>query len=317
MGFLPILGRDGRDVAWTDGVETHPGRGWRFGWTGLDDLISETTRFGKSKSTVFCRSKSSNFGFWNDFWPVRGNPEPGTYTGTALTFRQLDDTVAGGLPHGGNVSPDTKHVLWAGLGGSNEGRMVMGMLYDRVGTYEACPMNSSTQTMTNTLTPQRYTTSLGIMATNQVAITGASVVLSALTYTNQGGSSKAVPAPGNYGFNAWNSTAGPGQTAAVVDCGGAVAAGGGAPFLPLAAGDSGVQNVISYTSTTDATGTFCFVLGYPIAYFGFDGPALKDLFRACVAMERIVDGAHLSVAMLMNATVNINEFSGMFGAAWG
>lgn len=314
MGFLPILGRDGRDVAWSNGVELHPGRGWRLGWAGLDDLISEATQSGKSRAQHFCKSSgiaTPNW-LWRDFWPVQGNPEPGTYTGSALTARQLDDTVAGGFPHGGNVSTDTKHLLWCGLQGSGVGNHIMGMLYDRVLTYEACPSSNSLQSMTNTLTAQRYTTSLGIMATVQAALTS-TATFSALTYTNQGGSSKTVPGVANYNITATGITTGPTIAAHMF-----TPSVGGQPFYPLAAGDSGVENIVSYQMAgNDATGTICFILGYPIAYFGFDQPDVKDLLRACVAMERIFDGAHLSLAVNTVGQTQINEQTGMFGVAWG
>lgn len=328
VGFLPVL-TDRGVLAFTDGREFHPGPAWRASYSGFDDIVSE---YAAEKSCLRTWSKygdvlgyGQNWG-WNDFWPCCGNPEPGTYPGTAKTLRQLDDTVVGSIYHGGNVSTDTKHLLHQQYlhgnvfgGTSNIGVM---LLVDRVATYESCPMGTSTQTMTNSLTAQRYVGTglpgLQIVCTTQVNHTSNGGTLASLTYVDQDGNTGiSLPNPTLVGMEPRQT---PSATAAASVNGGPEQS----PFLPLVAGDSGVRSITNYTTNqTDATGLLCFALVYPIAYLAVCDPSssvgygMAEYIRRTPALPRIYDGACLNVMGMHRSNSQTVVMQGMLGFGWG
>ena len=327
VGFLPVLA-GGKVLAWTDGREYHPGKGWNASPTGFDDLISEYVA-GKSLVKPWSKygdvlGRGQNWG-WNDFFPCAGNPQPGSYTGTAKTLRQLDDTVAGAMYHGGNVSTDTKHLLWQQYNQANifGGLNNLGVLLivDRVATYEACPMGTSTQSMTNSLTAQRYVGTglpgLQIVCTTQVNHTSNGGTLASLTYVDQDNNSTSLPGPTLI-------TLDPQQTPSTTACACVNSGGEQSPFLPLAAGDSGVRSITDYTTNqTDATGKLCFALVYPIAFLAIADASssvafgMADYVRRTPGMARIQDGAYLNMMGLHRSNSQTVYINGMLGFGWG
>lgn len=326
-GYIPVHAWDGSEIAWTDGKEFHPGRAWRCGYSGFDDIIKEVSaekcHFQTWHKYGDVLGRGQNWG-WNDFWPCAGNPQPGDYSGATQTLRQLDETTAGAIYHGGNVSTDTKHLLWstywhANIFGSGPTIGAI-LLMDRVATYEACPMATSTQTMDNTLAPQRYVgtgeTGLQIVCTTQVNHTSNNGALASLTYIDNQGNSTALPNPSLITMN-------PQQTPSPLKAACVNTGDDGSPFLPLAPGDSGVRRIVSYTTNqTDATGLICFALVAPIAYIAVAedtaiGWGMADYVRKTPQLVRIHDGACLNVMGLHRLNSTTNSLNGMFGFGWG
>ena len=90
-----------------------------MGFSSHDDLISQITVNGRFLRTDVNKliATAQVAGSWHDMGPaLAGFPFGDTtatnnYAGTSLTFVATDDTSAGAIPHGGNVSTLTKHIV--------------------------------------------------------------------------------------------------------------------------------------------------------------------------------------------------------------
>lgn len=292
-------------------------------FTGMDDIINQTTSNGKMHlGTWYKRPLASGFQpqtAWIDFWPCAGYPCAGAYSGTALTARKLDDTMAGAWWHGGNVSTATKHLTSISFWCNGGSTPVMAMMYDRVVDYQNCTIASTTQTMDNTATIARYDGTTGIarlqiMPTVQVTM-GAARALGTWNYKNQANSAAAVPNAANMTLATTTCVAGVNNPAM-----GALSP-SGQPFVWLAAGDYGVRSITDYTFASSTTGTLCLSLVAPLAYMTQQtfGQFLGwDTVRQYACLERLIDGAHVSF-MNRNATGNTDAFRmhGSASVAWG
>lgn len=298
---------------------------WFSPFSGTNNMLTQLL-LAQRKMSLWCKNAfqwGTPLGTrWLDYWCVGGNPVGGTYTGTALTLRQFDDTVSGGLPHGGNVSTKVKNILngWiysnAGIGTA--------YLYDRVADYPGTTMTGTTQTMVNTLAAQRYISAgepgLMVMPTITAQInftTGGG--LASMTYVNQAGASKSYPGNAvDYGFENHGQTASnviPAECA-MMD----VNVLGTIPFVPLAAGDSGARSITNYASDTADTagGSVCWVLCKPLALIcnnALNTYAQYDYVRQVVGMTVIKDGAHLTF-MAYNHSTAANLIAGGFDFGW-
>jgi hypothetical protein len=114
------------------------------GFSSLDDFINEITVNGKFLRTDWNKNMlpttAGVAGEWNSLSRGSGNPTADTVlnAGTNLAFQQLSDAVAGaaGIRHGGNVSPDYKHILNAsGFSAAATTMPAVLMLVDLLGFY--------------------------------------------------------------------------------------------------------------------------------------------------------------------------------------
>ena len=306
--WLPVI-YGGRVLAWLRGrrgrteVEV-----LRCAVNGLDQMINAATTLGQRLSQQYTKIAVTGLAAlgWYDYYTV--GPGGGTFTGTALTARRFTDLTTGAIPHGGNVSPAVKIITGAWGMAYNMG--VCFLLYDRVLTYEACTISGGLQNMTNTLTAQRYISAgqpgLGILCTIQTQL-NISPNISALKYTNQAGTTGQSVATA--AALTLNSAAATPDNTTPARCAAQYAAStsNDVLFYPLAVGDSGAQKIESFTTSAAATGTICFTLAHPFAYFPSPGAALAgqyDFVRQLTVLERIYDGACLN--FFVNATANNN-----------
>jgi hypothetical protein len=302
---LPVI-HGNKIVAWVEGSSWHRDvKVWMIG--GIDQLINAATVNGQTLSqnfTFISSGASFNANEWWDLWPVGG----GDYSGTAFTSRQFTDTTAGAIPHGGNVSPKTKVITSAYI--VDESTIGVYMLYDRVLSYEACDMTGALKNLTNSLAAQRYIGAgqpgLRIMSTVQLSLLSSN--LTALSYTNQAGTAgQAMPTGTTISTNTPPGSPVTGTTAAAM---GWSWNGGVGPtwilLLPMATGDTGVQSIQSYTtSSLQASSPVAFVLVHPIAFIPTPAAGTGgqyDLVRQLPVLERIFDGACLSFAINMNTS---------------
>lgn len=296
-----------------------------LGFAGIavyDDIISSLaagqgfrSNFSKAHTTA---PVISNF---TDLWPVAGNPGPGAYGGTALTAKQFTDATAGAIYLNGNVSPATKYLLAAAAVSS--GTQPTLILYDRVLTYETNSFVASSQTFTNTLTAQRYNGSglpgLNAAVTTQTVFGATTNQISALTYTNQAGTTaQAMPttrACFTIASAAAPTTALGARLVCPCDTGGTVL---WSQYLPMASGDTGVRKLEAFTCSAANTGTMCFVLlremmWIPLGTAGL--PTQIDNVLQIGGLDRIYDGACLSMlAYWPSATAS--TFNGYIKAVW-
>lgn len=216
------------------------------------------------------------------------------WAGTALTWRTCDEATGNGtqifgMPHGGNVSPATKHVVNAtGVGGAATGVGNL-ILVDMQGYWPGISTNSaSTQTLSGTPS-LRYANGEGCrLYFVQTVAAGATPHNISLSYTNSGGT-------GSRSLGATVSMTASAIVTHISHTG--TAANNFAPFLPLQAGDTGVRNVSSVTfSAASGAGTGALVLARPLLSLplitGFNLTE-RDCISMLPSLPRVLDGACL------------------------
>jgi hypothetical protein len=217
------------------------------------------------------------------------------------------------------VSTDTKHILNLGVWtNAATGAPSVLMLVDLLGVYPRIDLNSSSaQTLTNTATLPRYTDGKGVRAFLSVSeAPGATPANFTMSYTNPG------------------STSGRGLAATVALTVSAIAghilhsgtaAANFGPFLPLAAGDTGVKSVESVTlSAAMAAGSGAIgnlVLCKPLASIPITTAfqaAERDLLNQLPSLPKVEDGACLGFLLFTGAAVAANtQFQGYLDLGWG
>ncbi len=280
-------------------------------WTGFDyGELKAAIAAGRLHRGVFSKNTIPNLttGSWIDTWAVAGAPL-GSFAGAAYTARQMDDTVAGGIWDGGNQAPLTKFLVngqFNAAGSSSAGNVCI-LVYDRVLTYESCGWPILSQAMTNGVAAQRYVAAgmpgLKCSVIVQTLIDATAATLDELTYVDQDGNAATMPTtlPVEHGV----SLVATGMTA---PCFSTAPASTWSPYLPLAAGDSGMRSITSHTwnaSAALATGTLTYVLGYPIAMIVGNPPLVGasvevETLGERLTISRVYDGAHL--AMMIRST---------------
>lgn len=291
-----------------------------MGFSSMDEMIqkitvnSQAARVDWNKN--FLPTSAAVAGEWHCLARGAGNPSSDTIynTGTSLAFQSVDDTVAGsgGMRHGGNVSPATKHIVNASAGTSAAATAPsVLMLVDLLGFYRVTSVTTTTaQTLNNTITLPRYTDGVGVMAfawnTNATAM-GAATPTITLNYTNQAG------------------TAGRTTPAVLPTCKTAAAnglimySGTGAgkynPFIPLAGGDTGIRSIQSLTlSASYVSGEFAIALCKPLITLPIGALGVvteRDYVNGLPSLPRVYDGANLIWLMGSGAATPVN--SGLFG----
>lgn len=275
---------------------------------------NQTARVDWNKS--FLPTSAAVAGEWHCLARGAGNPSSDTIynTGTNLAAQAVSDTNAGsgGMRHGGNVSPATKHIVNASAGTSatTTAPAVM-MLVDLVLFYRVTSVTVTTaQTLDNTITLPRYTDGAGLMAfawnTSATAM-GAATPTITLNYTNQAG------------------TAGRTTPTVLPTCKTAAAnglilySGTGAgkynPFIPLAGGDTGIRSIQSLTlSASYVSGEFAIALCKPLITLPIGALGVvteRDYVNGLPSLPRVYDGANLIWLMGSGAATPVN--SGLFG----
>jgi hypothetical protein len=302
------------------------------GFSSLDDFISETTVNGKFLRTDWNKNvlptTTQVAGMWYDLACGAGNPGSDTAYGggTNLAFQALDDTstTSPGIPHGGNVSTDTKHIINASAFSAAATTMpCVFMLVDRLGFYPITTTTLTTnQTLNNTVPfpAGRHSSGAGLRAyvvTSSGAATtamGAGTPNISMTYTNQSGTSgKTTPTVLPAGL-----TANPKGAIPYSGTG----AGKYGPFMPLAAGDSGIQSVQNFQlSATYTSGVLNLVICRPLLTLPMTTigvAAERDLLNQVPSLPRVYDGANLSWLMYAGANTPVNSaFYGHLDFAWG
>jgi hypothetical protein len=250
---------------------------------------------------------------------LNGTPVANAFAGTALAWRTCDETTGNGtqifgLPHGGNVSPDTKHVLnVAALTSVATGVPAQLMLCDLQGYWPGITNNSATaQTLTGTPT-LRYTNGAGCrLFWVQTAAAGATAQNIALSYSNTVPTSGrtlpvtvAMTASGIVGHISHSGTA----------------ANNYGPFLPLASGDTGVSTVATVTFSAANTGTGALCLARPLLTLPLTTVSVaaeRDLLNQLPSLPRVMDGACLTWLYFAGAaTAASTNFYGAVEVGWG
>jgi hypothetical protein len=287
----------------------------------MDDLVNEITsgKFNRADWNKITGGTTYTAGRWYDFSGLAGTPVANAFAGTALAWRTCDELTGNGtqifgLPHGGNVSPDTKHVLnVAALTSVATGVPAQLMLVDLQGYWPGITNNSATaQTLTGTPS-LRYTNGAGCrLFWVQTAAAGATAQNIALSYSNT------VPTAGRTLPVTVAMTAS-GIVGHISHSG--TAANNYGPFLPLASGDTGVSTVATVTFSAANTGTGALCLARPLLTLPLTTVSVaaeRDLLNQLPSLPRVMDGACLTWLYFAGAAAAANtNFYGAVEVGWG
>lgn len=272
-----------------------------MGFTSQDDLINQISTNAKT-DTVICSKTlpaAGTAGAWTDLGNAAGIPVAATYGAADLTWTDTDDTWSeGALYHGGNVSTATKHFLSAGVCCvAAAGAPWFLMCVDDVGYVKLSGANvSSTGTKTVTMTAlsgsHRYPNGEGLrMYVSALGALGANAPTCIVNYLDTGGGAGAT--------TTFTSTASA-TSGSIINTG--AAANKYNPFLPLAAGDTGVSDIVSvvWAGSAHASGTVIVHLVKPLWCIPVPATGLYtkvDFVNAIPSLRQIKDGANLRFIM--------------------
>lgn len=289
------------------------------GFTSQDDLTAEMSTAGKRLICPYNKTPTTApvAANWYHLWPVGGQPGAGqVYTGTSLDFQQTIDTTAGALYSGGNKLPDYKDLVYINGQASAGATPPFLMLVDQVGYYPLT-QSAGSQVFTNATPPNRYTTTGqgGLQVSLIGAATGGATAsnITVLTYVDQDGNTGATM-PTTPSVAVTVSVVAPSTT-----LGARVLTTVGGPFLPLAAGDSGVQQLTNITFSAANTGLEALVLVRPLATLPLPTALTygeRDLVNQISSLERVYDGACLAFIVFFPVATGCN-FTGEVDVAWG
>ena len=290
-------------------------------FSSMDDLVNEITsgKFNRTDWNKITGGTAYTAARWYDFSGLAGTPVANAFAGTALAWRTCDELTGNGtqifgLPHGGNVSPDTKHVLnVSALTGVATGVPAQLMLVDLQGYWPGITNNSATaQTLTGTPT-LRYTNGAGCrLFFVQTAGNGATAQNISLSYSNTTPTSgRALPVT-------------VAMTASSIV--GHISHSGAAsnnygPFLPLASGDTGVSTVATVTFSAANAGTGALCLARPLLTLPLTTASVaaeRDLLNQLPSLPRVMDGACLTwLYFAGTTTAAATNFYGAVEVGWG
>lgn len=273
----------------------------------IDQLVAsisggKTTRYDGNKITG---GAAYTAGRWYDMSSLNGLPIANTFAGTALNWRACDEATGNGtqifgIPHGGAVAPDLKHLLNMNAWGTAATAVPATlMLVDMEGYYPGINMNLNTAQALSGTPTLRSPNGAGVRAMLvTTATTGATAHNVAMSYTNQAGNAgRALPVTVACTASA--------IVPHITHSG--VAANNYGPFLPLASGDSGIRSVQSVQlSAASGSGTAALVLCRPLAQITISVSGLmteKDLLNQIPSLPRIPDGACLT--WILGAGANV------------
>jgi hypothetical protein len=243
---------------------------------------------------------------WFDTALSPGNPPPNYYASSPGVGTVLAKSDQGGINHGQNVSPNTKHLSrFLILSASATGLPMPYILCDYLYYYPFIDQETSDQPLTNNTSLTRYADGKGVqvLCVSTNANTGTLPIIT-ITYTNSDGVAGRISPP----FVCLSSSV---AGAILTSQTGSTA--NAFPFIPLQAGDSGVRSIqsVQVTGTPDV-GLMCLVLVKPIITgvlleqtAPHEWTALSDS-----QMPRIYDDACLNVLCLPQGSLSGVAFHG-------
>ena len=297
-----------------------------MGFTSQDDLITQLTANGKGDTVVTTKTLSSagTAGAWTLLSGHAGYPPAATFTGSDLVYVATDDTWSEGTIYtGGDVDPATKHFTAGGaccVAAAGAPWYVMAI--DLVGFVPLSGANvSTTGTKTVTMTALANSGSKGDRYPNGEGLRlfvaadtalGANAPTCIINYLDTAGNAGAT--------TTFTSTAslGVGQ---LLNTG--AAANKYNPFLPLAAGDTGVSDIVSlvWSGTAHASGTVIIGLCKPLWTVPVPATGLYnkvDFVNALPSMRKIPDGANIQFLLFQTgATTSAGTINVDFDYAYG
>lgn len=299
-----------------------------MGFTSQDDLLSEITA-GNIDTVVYQKTTvaAGQAGHWQHFLGGAGSIPAATFGGTEATFTATDNTwTEGAIPIGDQTDPTTKHLLSMGVSlVAAAGAPWFILPIDLVGYAKLTTTNvTTTGTKTITMTPisntsanvDRYPYGEGLrLFVASYATMGANAPTMQITYTNSGGTTGRTTTSGCVSTAA--------ATSGTILNSGNVANKYG-PFLPLAAGDTGVKDIenLIWGGTAHASGSVFIGLCKPLCQ-AIPVPAtglfnMVDFVNTLPSLPRLRNGANITfLAFATGATTSGGTFYSTFDYCWG
>jgi len=285
-------------------------------FVSYDDLITEMVAgkrlvlpWAKSHTTAPTAALT-----WYSLWMVGGQPTSGVYTGSNLVHTRTTDLTAGALYHGGDKTPDTKHLIYMNALSSAGAISPTLMLCDQVGYYPIDTYSSTVQfTLDNATGPDRYVSD-GQSGLQAVVISHGTTVAGTITqlaYVDQDGNAGSMPTTPAVALTAGLIGTGTLGSRVITIVSG--------PFLPLAAGDCGMRSITTATVTETGAIPFRILMVKPLAVIPTPVagvPGERDLVMQIANLERVYDDACLMwLAWFGSATAT--TLTGEVDVAWG
>lgn len=276
-----------------------------MGWTSADDLTNQITTNGKLESIVYQKTSVAvgQAGHWQHLLNSAGSIPAATFGGTEATFTATDNTWSeGAIPIGDQTSPATKHILTLGASVvAAAGAPWFVLPIDLVGYAKLTTTNvSTTGTKTITMTAigssaanvDRYAEGAGLrLFIGSYSAMGANAPTMQVTYTNSAGATGKVTTAGC--VSTASATSG-----TILNSGNAANKYG--PFLPLAAGDTGVKDIESviWGGTAHASGSvfvgLCKPLSMPIPVPATGLYNILDFVNTLPSFPKLRNGANVT-----------------------
>lgn len=284
-----------------------------MGFTSQDDLINQMTTNGKRDNIIYQKTidVAQVAATWTDLTTMVGIPGADTYAGTSLTYVPTDDTSLGAIYHGGNVANATKHFMNVGATvTAAAGAPWILMCVDQLGYIpvtgaDVTGTSQRTITMTALDGAARYAAGVGTRAciVTTAAPTAGGPNLTEFTYKNVGGTQHTCPVTvGNIATPV---------KGAFTHTGAAATRYG--PFIPLAAGDTGISDIETFTfnngTAYTGSGTLAICLVKPLFVLPIPSSGsftMTDFVNMLPSMPRIKDGAYLKFFLFNTGATSIS-----------
>lgn len=299
-----------------------------MGWTSMDDMVNQMTVNGKSDSQILQKTlvAAGVAGHWQHLLTSAGNIPAATFGGAELTYVETTNAWSeGAIPIADQTLPATKHLtsfgasIIAAAGAPWFVQLIDLHGYAKLTTTNVSTTGAKVVTMTaigaGGTTYDRYPNGDGLrIAVAAIATMGANAPTMQVNYLNTSGAAKATLAGCVSTASATNGT--------ILNSGNAASKYG--PFLPLAAGDTGVSDLVNLTwgGTAHASGSvavlLCKPLGQPIPIPQTGLYNVFDYVNTLPSLPRLRNGANLT-ALVYNtaATTSGGTFFASADYAWG
>ncbi len=284
------------------------------GFANVKALV-EAEIAGQSTYATWRKSPSqvSSQGVWFDLSMSPGNPVPQYYAASPAVAKAFAQSTDGGLFHGGNVSPSTKHLKrFTALTTTATALPLPMILCDYLLFYPFIDEGTTDpQPLDNSVTLPRYTDGEGVqmMAVSVAGRTGGQTFQ--VTYTNQDGTTGQLSKVVKQTTAAANGNVVTSDRA-VVDCAG--------PFIPLQNGDTGVRAIESVQMISGPdVGLFALVLVKPLAQAqirGIDAPVEVNYLTDHGQLPVIEDDAYLNLICCPAGSLAATAIHGDITTVW-
>lgn len=300
-----------------------------MGFTSQDDLINQVTTNGKIEPVVYQKTSVAvgQAGHWQHVLNSAGSIPAATFGGSEATFTATDNTWSeGAIAIGDQTAPATKHILSMGASVvAAAGAPWFVLPIDLVGYAKLTTTNvSTTGTKTITMTAigssaanvDRYANGEGLrLFIGSYSTMGANAPTMQVTYTNSAGATGKVTTAGC--VSTASATSG-----TILNSGNAANKYG--PFLPLAAGDTGVKDIESliWGGTAHASGSvvvgLCKPLCMPIPVPATGLYSMVDFVNTLPSLPRLKNGANVTFLVFgTGATTAAATVYANFDYGWG